>query len=452
MKRFLIVGSGGREAAFAARLTGEGEEDVSLYAVMGHENDSIARCVRGSGGEFAVGDANDPGTVLDFAERHRIDHAFVNADQPLANGVVDSLIAGGIRAVGGTRGAARIEWDKAYAMDLMSRVCPEFTPFYRVVEDAGRVREAVAEFESGGRGIAVKPQGLTGGKGVKVMPEHLATYGDCTAYAESIIRDRGEKVVLVERIHGIEFTIMGITDGKNLVLAPASYDYPFRHAGDRGAGTGGMGCFTGPGGRLPFLTDGDLRDCEGIMRRVIDHMRETGLDFRGVLNGGFFKTREGIRFMEFNARFGDPEGINILCLLRGSFSELLQRMWEGTLSEGSVAFDGGASVTKYLVAKEYPEESAEAVRFSMDEEALEGAGVRTFLASCVRAGPGTYETLRRSRVAAFAAVADTVQEASDIVNAAIDGHVDVGGLEYRRDIGSVESLAGLEARVKSWAP
>ena len=433
--KFLMVGSGGREGAFALKLM----KDARLYSVMGHENPLVADCVRRSGGQYMVGDPNDPATVLDFAHEHAIDYAFVNADRPLANGVVDALLYNGFKAVGGTREAARIEWDKAYAMELMRHVCPGFTPFYRTVSDADGLDGAMREFVSRGLGVVVKPQGLTGGKGVKVMPEHLPTYRDCADYAASLLEKRGnEKVVLVERLNGIEFTVMGITDGTNLVMSPASYDYPFRHEGDTGPGTGGMGCFTGAGTGLPFLSDRDLDDCRTIMQGAIDKMRSMGLLFNGVLNGGFFKTRDGIKFMEFNARFGDPEGINILSVLEGSFAGLLKRIWDVAISEDSVSFARKASVVKYLVAREYPE-GGKAAAFRLDESAIARLGVTTYFASCTRTGPGRYRTLGRSRAVAFGAVADTIVEASDLVNKAIRLHA-IGGLEYRSDIGSTANL------------
>lgn len=440
--RFLIVGGGGREGAFAVRLA----EDVRLYAVIQHENPLIIDRVRASGGRYLVGDADDPQTVLEFARTHRVDYAFVNSDQPLANGVVDALLDGGIRAVGGVREAARIEWDKVYSMRMMDRLCPEFTPFYRVVGDAEGLEAAVAEFESRGMGVVVKPQGLTGGKGVKVMGEHLPSYGDCAGYASSLLSDRpGEEVLLVEKLDGIEFTIMGITDGTSLVMSPASYDYPFRYEGDRGPGTGGMGCFTSGEGTLPFMDAEDLEDCRRIMQRMVDDMRERGIPLKGVLNGGFFKTAAGIRFMEFNGRFGDPEGVNILSILEGPFAGLLEDVWNGTLLEDRVRFARKASVVKYLVAREYPERSRGPVDFGMDEEAIANLGVRVFFASCVRTGAHAYRTLGRSRAVALAAVADSVEDASALIDRAIDMHVS-GPLEYRRDIGSRESLEGLRAR------
>ena len=446
-RRFLIAGSGGREGAFALALS----NDSRVHAVMDHANPLIIRCVKNSGGSYMIGNASDPETVLEFAQKnHRMDYAFINSDQPLANGVVDRLLERGIKTIGATRAAARIEWDKVYSMDMMNRVCRRFTPFYRIVRRQDQVVAAVAEFERKGMGIAVKPQGLTGGKGVKIMPEHLQTYDDSIEYATNLLETRhGEGVLLVERLDGIEFTIMGITDGEHLVIPPASYDYPFRHEGDRGAGTGGMGCFTNSEKRLPFMSEQDLDDCRQIMQRIIDEMRKAGSRFNGVINGGFFKTQAGIKFMEFNGRFGDPEGLNILSILETSFSDLLVHIWNGTLSDKAVSFAKKASVVKYLVAKEYPEKSPEPVTFDMDEKAISDLGVKIFFASCERLKSGTYTTLGRSRVVAFSATADSIEQAAERVNRAIDNHT-VGNLEYRHDIGSRENLEKLNQTVREW--
>lgn len=439
MAKFLIVGAGGREAAFAELLS----ETDQLCAVMAHENPQIADCARRSGGSYSVCDADDPDTVAQFAKREGVETAFVNADQPLANGVVDALAGAGVRAVGATRAASRIEWDKAYAMEMMRDECPEFTPFYRIVSDRRELAEAMAEFSSRRLQVVVKPQGLTGGKGVKVMPEHLPAYADCSEYAGRIIAERAEKAVLVERLDGPEFTLMGLTDGRHLQISPASYDYPFRCEGDAGPGTGGMGCFTDADARLPFLEERDLADCARIMQKIIDRLRAAGAPFTGVLNGGFFKTARGIRFMEFNARFGDPEGLNVLSLLETPLADAVLRMHEGSLSAGSARFARKASVSKYLVAREYPDPSPAPTVFGLDAGAAEADGVRVFFASCVRSGK-KYETLKKSRVAALCAVSETVEGASSAVDSAIEKHFD-GDLEYRRDIGSAQNLRKLAA-------
>ncbi len=443
-KKFLIVGGGGREGAFAMRLL----QDAEIYAVIHHENPLIIDCVVQSGGRYVVADADDPQVVLEFAKENGIDYAFVSADQPLANGVVDILLENHFKAIGGTRDATRIEWDKIYSIQMMQKVCPEFTPFYRTVSTIQELQDAIESFESKGMEVVVKPQGLTGGKGVKVMPEHLPTYLDCIDYASALLRkNAGEGVLLVERLEGIEFTVMGITDGTHLVMAPASYDYPFRCEDDLGAGTGGMGCFTDSKKKLPFMSDQDLDDCRYILQKIIDEMRSKNLFFNGVLNGGFFKTRHGIKFMEFNGRFGDPEGLNILSILEGSFSELLIHIWNRTLSEDVVSFVKKASVVKYLVAKEYPEHSDDVTSFTVDEDAVAEMGVKIFFASCVKTGIHQYETLKKSRICAFSTVSNTIQDASSVINKAIDTCVVSsrnGALEYRQDIGSQKSLEKLQ--------
>ncbi len=437
--KFLIVGSGGRESAFALKLA----EDSQVFAVMAHRNPTIIECVEQTDGAWCVGDANSPRAVADFAEGQGVDYIFVNADDPLANGVVDVLLARNLKAVGGTREATRIEWDKIWSIELMAQVAPEHTPFHRTVASGGEVDGALKAFRDRGLDVVVKPQGLTGGKGVKVMPEHLPDHAACAAYAAALLKDRpGERVLLVEKLDGIEFTVMGLTDGEHLVPAPATYDYPFRLEGDRGPGTGGMGCFTAAGGRLPFLSDRDMTDCREIMTRVIAEMKRRGLRFDGVLNGGFFRTREGIRFMEFNGRFGDPEALNVLSVLDSPFSELIVRMWDRTLDGRAVRFADKATVNKYLVAPEYPGPSPGRGAFAMDAGAMAQTGIEVFCSACERAEGDSYTTLGKSRAVALGAVADGVAEASARIDEAIERHVS-GPLEHRRDIGSAGSLEKL---------
>ena len=448
LERFMIVGSGGRECAFAVKLA----EDVSVYALMGHENPMIIQCVKHSGGKWEVGNPNDPRSILDFAKRHAVDYAFVSSDEPLANGVVDALVEGGIKCVGATKEAARIEWDKAYSMELTRDVCGnDFTPFFKIASNAGEIDETLSCFKKKNLQVVVKPQGLTGGKGVKVMPEHLETYEDCAAYASELFQNRpDEKVLFVERLHGIEFTIMGITDGHSMVMSPASYNYPYRHDGDAGAGTGGMGCFTDAVPRLPFMSEQDLDTCRTMMELVIAAMRKNCTPFAGVLNGGFFKTKSGIKFLEWNGRFGDPESLNVLSILDGSFSGLLKSIWNKTLASDSITFANKASVIKYLVAKEYPGPSSAPIPFKIDENSVNALGVNLFFASCVQTGPHIYETLRTSRVVAFGALGDTIGGASELVDIAIRYYFR-GMLEYRHDIGTPKYVAKLKAESQASA-
>ena len=435
-EKFLIVGSGGRESAFALKLF----KETTLFAFMSHHNPTIIECIEKSGGAYTIGNVNDPQAVAKFAVDSGIDYAFVSADDPLSNGVVDAMLDKNIKAVGGTKEATKIEWDKIYSIDMMQKVCPQWTPYYQAIEKKEELASAIQIFKDKNIEVVVKPQGLTGGKGVKVMPEHLKTYEDCIVYATELLdKCPNEKVLLVEKLKGIEFTIMGITDGQNLVLSPASYDYPFRFENDLGAGTGGMGCWTNKEKKLPFMNDKDLQDCREIMQKIIDEMRKDGLSFSGILNGGFFKTKEGIKFMEFNGRFGDPEALNVLTVLESSFADMIRSMWHKTLSEDKVKFIKKASVIKYLVAKEYPQESEAATVFTINKEAITDMGVHIFIASAIKTADNQYTTLKKSRAIAFGAIAEEITDAGILVNQAIEKFVDAD-LEYRKDIGSQENL------------
>ncbi len=437
MEKFLIVGGGGRESAFAMKCAAE----TAVYAVADHPNPTVTECVRRTGGVSLIANAADPAIVARFAREQQIDYAFVNSDAPLANGVTDALLAENIKTIGGTKAACRIEWDKIYSIQLAQKISPAHVPFYRIAENENALDDILREFESQNIAAVVKPQGLTGGKGVKVMPQHLADYGECRDYAARLLSENpGESVLLTEKLDGAEFTIMGLTDGKTLAMAPATFDYPYRFANDTGPGTGGMGCITAAGKLLPFMDERDWRECESFMQRAIDEMRANGMHFTGVLNGGFFKTEKGIRFMEFNARFGDPEALNILMLLQESFPDLLRAMHSGTLHD--VRFAARATVVKYLVSRDYPLPGGGVVAFHADESAIAADGVEMFCASCVadENRRTAYKTLGKpSRVVALGCAADDIPAAAARIDAAIDRHI-VGDLDFRRDIGSQDDL------------
>ncbi len=429
---FLIVGGGGREASFALELI----KDSVVSAFITHQNPTILDCVHSSGGSVLVGDVCDAASIVHFASEVGIDYAFVSADDPLANGVVDALLESGIKTVGATRAASRIEWDKVFSMAVVKEAAPAFTPFFEIIDRAEQIEPALERFVLKAMDVVVKPQGLTGGKGVKVMPEHLRDHKDCANYALKLLNSRpDEQVLFVEKLLGTEFTIMGLTDGCNLVMSPASYDYPFRFENDSGPGTGGMGCFTAADGKLPFLTDADIDQCESIMRCVLESLDKAGTRFNGVLNGGFFKTAKGIRFMEFNSRFGDPEGLNVLSLLDGSLAEVLRTIESETLNVESISFSPAASVTKYLVAAEYPNRSPSPSEFTVNLDGMSRMGLTTYFSAAERVSGNRFTTLGGSRVVAIGGTGQDIASVSDRINQGIKQFV-TGDLDYRSDVGS----------------
>src|SRR5580693_6456157 len=328
-------------------------EHSELHAFVGHQNPSIVRHSAGSGGSHQVGDVCDPQAVAAFARAREIDIAMVSADEPLAAGVVDALLAQGTRAVGPTAAGAEIEWNKTFARSLLAELAPEALPRLRVVHDAGEAADAIAAF--GTTPVVVKPSGLTGGKGVKVMGPHLADHRQAHDYAlELLARGKaGETVLIEEKIVGAEFTIQAISDGRTVVFPPSTYDYPYRFDGDRGPGTGGMGSLSLATPTLPFMTDEHYRRACSIIEAVIARLGSIGRRFSGVMNSGFFATAEGVKVIEFNARFGDPECMNIMSLFGGSWPEVMRSICATSLRPEDVRLREEASVVLYLVSPDY---------------------------------------------------------------------------------------------------
>lgn len=500
-RRTLVVGHGGREAALATEMAASSV----VHAVMGHANPTITALVEGSGGVFAVADVCDGPGIARFAVEHAVDLAMVSSDDPLAAGVVDQLRAAGVRTVGPTRAGAEIEWNKRFSRQVVALVAPDANPVHAVAETLDQVDRAIAEVADGGRPVVVKPVGLAGGKGVKVVGPHLADNAEAARYAREVIGTgrHGGAVIIEERISAPEVTIQAMTDGRTVVFPPATYDYPYRFDGDRGPGTGGMGSCTFPGGLLPFVGRAEYDQACAIVQGVIDYLADLGRPFSGCMNAGFFVTADGLKVIECNARFGDPEGINIMALLRGDWVSVMEAMVARRLSVADVPLADEASIVTYLVAPEYALGTSTGHRFSVDIEAARALGAEVLFSSAVAApamafpavasgtvgiardpatsvpsatpaasvGPlasststrpapqaapttsvppvtlatsarrATYETVGTSRAVAITAVAPRIEEARATVAAAIAKCV-TGELQWRADIGVVPEKPG----------
>lgn len=426
-------------------------EHSELYAFAGHLNPSLVRYADASGGKVEVGDVRDAQAVAACARAHEIDLVMVSADEPLAAGVVDELLAQGTRTVGPTRAGAEIEWNKAFARKLLLEIAPEATPRLRVIDALEQVDEAIASF--GETPVVVKPSGLTGGKGVKVMGPHLASHDEAREYARSLLTDRrhGDSVLIEEKIVGAEFTIQAISDGRTVVFPPSTYDYPYRFDGDEGPGTGGMGSLTMAGPTLPFMTAAHYEQACSIIERVIERLGAEGRRFTGVMNSGFFATADGVRVIEFNARFGDPECMNIMALFEGSWPEVMRRICAGELAREDVTLREQASLVLYLVSPDYalpsasPPGGAPTPRydFELDVAAIERDGCEVFFASSVQTGERTFRTVGTSRAVALVTTAPTLPQAHERIVACAQS---VGTLQWRREVGDeryLNELAGL---------
>jgi phosphoribosylamine--glycine ligase len=432
--RTLIVGHGGRESALAMRMAADSE----LHAFLGHPNPTIIEHVGRSGGTHAIGDVRDPRAVAAFAREREVDIAMVSADEPLAAGVVDALLAQGTDAVGPTRAGAEIEWNKAFARELLAEVAPEACPSLRIARDERGLREAVAAF--GEAPVVVKPAGLTGGKGVKVMGPHLASHEEAYEYGASLLAGGHDSVLVEERIDGAEFTIQAVSDGAGVVFPPSTYDYPYRFDGDEGPGTGGMGSLSLATPVLPFMTDSHYREACSIIARVIEALAARGRRFSGVMNSGFFATPGGVKVIEFNARFGDPEAMNILTLLDGSWTAAMESICAGRLSDADIPLRPEASVVLYLVSPDYALRPGPVREFSLRREALSAGGCHVFFSSAISLGEDRYRTVGNSRAVALAAAAPSLEQARERVAGAA---ATVPELEWRSDVGDPAYLERL---------
>ncbi len=442
----MIVGHGGRESALASRMA----EHSQLFAFAGHANPSLVRYARASGGEVQIGDVCDARAVAEFARVNDIDIAMVSADEPLQAGVVDALLAQGTRAVGPTRAGAEIEWNKEFARSLLAEVAPEATPRLRIAHRVDEVAEAIDSFD--GAPVVVKPAGLTGGKGVKVMGPHLASHDEAADYARALLQGgkHGECVLIEEKIVGAEFTIQAISDGRTVVFPNSTYDYPYRFDGDTGPGTGGMGSLSCAGPLLPFMTDEHYAQACSIVERVIARLTEQGRRFTGVMNSGFFATASGVQVIEFNARFGDPECMNIMALFDGDWTRVMQRICDGEFAREDVRLRDEASLVLYLVSPDYALPSGGAAptayEFELDVEAMRSAGCEVFFSSAAHIADDTYRTVGTSRAVALVTTAPTLREAHERVTRCAGS---VGVLQWRREVGDERYLEGLRALVRT---
>lgn len=438
--RTMIVGHGGREAALAWRMA----EGSQLFAFMGHKNPSIVDFAETTKGGWVVGDILNPDAVANFASSNNIELALVSSDEPLAAGVVDALLARGIRTVGPTRAGAEIEWNKTFCRTLVADVAPDANPFYRTATTHTEIDHIFNEV--GNRALAIKPVGLTGGKGVKVMGPHLADTDEAKLYAHEILDAAiggGAAVIIEEKITGVEFTIQAITDGKTIVFPPATYDYPYRYAQDTGPGTGGMGAYSARSKPLPFMQQKDYDAATDIIRKVIDRLDKTGRHFNGVLNAGFFLTDSGdVKVIEFNARFGDPECMNIMSLIEGDLIPVLEAISSKTLTPSDISFKDACSLVIYLVSPEYAlEKSSITHKFKVNTTNILKDGCRVFFSSSQRIDgkDDDFKTVGASRCMAIATTADTLEEAHKRIEATIATNIQ-GPLEWRRDIGTEDNI------------
>ncbi len=344
----LVVGNGAREHVITESLA----KDSTVYAYMNARNPGIAKLAK----DTRIGSWDNVDDIVEYAKEIKATLVVVGPELPLSAGVVDALENGGIPCFGPVKELAQLETSKSFTRSLLSKYAINASPAYRVFNSSEGLHEYLLELGE----YVLKPDGLTGGKGVKVKGEHFQTEQEAIAYCEEVLAGHG-KIVVEEKLIGEEFSLMSITDGKTVIDMPAVQDHKRAFDGDQGPNTGGMGSYSDADHSLPFLTKEDLDVAHETTVQVLDALKkETGKEYKGVMYGGFIKTKNGVKLIEYNARFGDPEAMNVLPLLKTSFRLVCQAVVEQRLHELPLQFEQKATVCKYVVPEEYPGKSEQA--------------------------------------------------------------------------------------------
>ncbi|MFW5906772.1 MAG: phosphoribosylamine--glycine ligase [Candidatus Natronoplasma sp.] len=428
--KVLTVGGGAREHTMVRALAEDGAE---IYAAMGNKNPGIARLAE----EYLLESGSEIEKVVGWAEDKGVEIAVIGPEAPLGKGIVDALEEKGIKCASPDKKAAEIETSKEFMRDLQARYDLPGRVEYEVFDDIEGIEDFLAHYEGE---LAVKPVGLTGGKGVKVMGEHLEDKKEVIDYCEKVLEEEiggKSRVVLEERLKGEEYTLQVFTDGENIIPMPLVQDHKRLFEGDEGPNTGGMGSYSQADGLLPFLDRSVYDESVDIIRETLNAMKEDGRPYKGVLYGQFMLTADGPKIVEFNCRWGDPEAMNVLPLLKSDYVELCEKIAEGDIAGLDVSFEKKSSVCKYVVPEGYGIDPEGGNKVGVDEEAIEKEGAKLFYASVDEKDGEIYTTTSRSL--AVVGYSERLEDAEAVSERALD-HVKGDKIQMRHDIGKPESI------------
>lgn len=428
--RILIVGSGGREHALAWWCR-RGREGVELIVAPGNAGtaeiaDNVAL------------DATDAAGIARLAIERDVGLVVIGPDAAAAAGVADSCAAHGVAVFGPTAAAARIESSKLFAKRLMDEArIPTASWMAGTAADLPRLRTWVEEL--GGRCV-VKADGLALGKGVAVCSDAQEAERALTACLDQRrFGDAGATVVIEERLSGEELSVFGVSDGSRVRVLPPARDHKRAGDGDTGPNTGGMGAVSPAPG-----VDDDIVDnvAVSVLQPCVDALRERGTPFVGCLYAGLMITAHGIRVLEFNARFGDPEAQVVLPLVEEGGVELLHAAAQGNLTAGRVHTAMASAAGIVAAAAGYPgaPHTGDEIR-GLDD--LDGDAL-VFHAGTRRDEKGTLRTAG-GRVLCVVATARTLEAARATAYENLR-RVHFEGMQFRHDIGGAPVELPVSAR------
>ncbi len=435
MKKILLIGNGAREHAIAKQIKASRQAN-GLFIFAASQNPGIKALAT----DYQVGDISNNSEIVDYALDNKITLAVIGPEAPLAQGIVDDLEVAGIASFGPTKKQADLEVSKAFTRDLLTEYQIPACPLYQVFATKEGLADFIMAMETD---FVIKPDGLTGGKGVMVQGDHFNTKEQGIKLAEEII-SAGGKLVIEEKLIGQEFSLISICDGDNLFHFPAVQDHKRAFVGDQGPNTGGMGTYSDQDFSLPFLHNNDIVEAQKINEATTKALKNKfGCGYKGVLYGGFIALKTGVKLIEYNARFGDPEAMNLLVILKNDFVDICEAVISGTLDKIIPEFEPVATVCKYVVPDGYPNNPVKDVK--IDISLVDTNKVDIFYAAVDEQKNGLY--LTGSRAIALVGRHQDLYEAEKIVEQEIQKIK--GPIFHREDIGTRELIEKRVEMMKS---
>ena len=361
----LIIGSGARETIFIKKLLNDSKsinKDINIICLGNNNNPYInEKCNlyihEKFSKEFFIDFLNN---IIKKIYNNKIKFAFIGPELPLELEFSDMLEESNIPCIGPLSNYAQIETSKTYARNFIKYAgLNEYSPLYVVLDNKVN-KENIINNLSNFNNFVIKKDGLCGGKGVLVQGIDFQNKEDVIDDLYNSIK-QNEKILIEDKLIGEEFSLMSITDGNgNVKHFPPIQDYKRLDEGDKGPNTGGMGCVIDRNNSLPFLNQEDIVICENINNIIIDNLNKNGvgkknkIGYRGILYGSFIKQRNNkIKIIEFNSRFGDPECLIALSLLKNNLYNICNEIINKNL-KSNLLFDNSSMLAVYLVPRNYP--------------------------------------------------------------------------------------------------
>ena len=338
--KILVVGGGGREHAIVKKLS-ESKKNPKIYVAPGNAGtEEIATNIAISVTDFD--------SLVDFAKNEKIDLTVIGMDDPLVGGVVDRFEKKGLRVFGPRKNAAILEGSKAFSKELMKKYGIPTADY----ENFNDPQKALKYLKGADYPIVLKADGLALGKGVLICKNfEEAKTGIEELMIDKSFGDAGNTVVIEEFLEGREVSVLSFVDGTHYALMTSAQDHKRANDGDKGLNTGGMGTFS----PSPFYTEEIDRYCrEHIYQKTVDAMRAEGREFKGIIFYGLMLTKSGVKVLEYNARFGDPETQVVLPRMENDIIDVFEACIDGCLDKIDLKFKHNAAVCVVLASKGYP--------------------------------------------------------------------------------------------------